>query len=210
MRPRAPANAHPGARATQFALHSAFKGKQNVTLRQLATFRSGLPREACLGTARGPACGIMVGTNQSAILEATSEAAFVFPPGQRPSYSNFGIALLGHALSVAVRGRGVAEAPYSGLTDYFQRRVATPLRLKHTHFTISAADRADYALSPPSQINDFFRFADTGWSAPGAQRSTAQRHTLLASACTVLAAHARVRPSPPCSLPIAPSPQRVS
>lgn len=178
-------------RAAQLALHSAFEVRRNVTLRQLATFRSGLPREACVGTARGPACGVLVGSNQTAILEATSEASYVFPPGQRPSYSNFGIALLGHALSAAVRGRGPADAPFSGLADYFQRCVAAPLRLKHTHFAISAADKADYALSPPSKINDLFRFVDTAWSAPGAPRSTAAARP-----------HRRTRTHPPSLQPV--------
>jgi CubicO group peptidase (beta-lactamase class C family) len=142
-----------------------------ITLTHLATHTSGLPRLPP-GLLRSAAPRLL--TNPYAefgtadVLRALARTRLRAAPGTRVRYSNFGVGLLGHALTGAAGSRS-----YSTLLD---DRILTPLSLDDTSCAITPPERRTQATAyrhrrprPPFRI--------PGLPAAGALRSSA--HDLL-------------------------------
>ena len=92
------------------------------TLEQLSAHRSGLSREPDQNLfVSGPITGW-----RDTLVAALPHVSMQFPTGNRVSYSNIGIAVLGAALASA------ANEPY---VDYVHKHIIAPLGLTHTSFT---------------------------------------------------------------------------
>lgn len=138
-------------------------GRQ-ITLAHLAMHNSGLPRDpANVGPDPGP----------NSYAQFTVERMYGFlsgyslprDPGAGQEYSNVGVGLLGHALSLA------AGEPFEQLE---QERVWTPLGLHHTGITMTPWMRAHLAIGHASSGGATV----PNWNSPaiasaGAMRSTA-------------------------------------
>ena len=100
-----------------------------VTFLQLAMHTSGIANEpGDMATyTRGPA-----GSWEQTLIAALPHTKFVATPGAKIVYSNIGYAVLGAALS------RVAGEPYM---SYVQKRIFTPLGMKHTWFEPNASIR---------------------------------------------------------------------
>lgn len=168
-----------------------------ITLRQLATFTSGLPREGCIAlpsVAGGYGCGILLGDNETAIFDAMGRGRLINPMWTKtPVYSNFGFSLLGLALNRAVAAS--AAAPEKGLYEWWANNVATPLGMRMTGVNFTQAVEDAFAWSPPSPQNDALRFFDYAFSNPaGGMFSTGADMARLAS--YLLSAFEPVPPPP--------------
>ena len=139
---------------------------QTVTLEELATHRSGLPRlpvniAVDLFTKRyNPYAGYTLGRLENMLpLAATFRL-----PDNRPSYSNFGMGLLGDAL--ALRN----ETTYA---DLIQRQVLAPLKLNDTFTAVpeSKLDRFINGRFPNGKVAPHWDFQAR--AGAGAMRSTA-------------------------------------
>jgi serine-type D-Ala-D-Ala carboxypeptidase/endopeptidase len=103
---------------------------KSITLIDLATHASGLPREAEVkAVGNNPT---MMGTKEDYIASLTPDV-LLFAPGTGILYSNFGFDLLAQALANA------AGKPYA---DLLKERVLDPAGLKDTHFDLTEADKA--------------------------------------------------------------------
>jgi CubicO group peptidase (beta-lactamase class C family) len=113
-----------------------------ITLRQLATHTSGLPRlpAGFLASAdpHQPYADTTVEQLRSAVLTATLDSS----PGTSYSYSNFGAAILGQVL---------ADRSSQSYESLITERILTPLALTDTSFTLSDDQRL--RLAPPQQMN---------------------------------------------------------
>ena len=104
-----------------------------VTFYQLALHTSGIANEPddMATYTRGP-----VSSWEQTLIAALPHTKFVALPGAKYVYSNVGTALLGAALS------RVAGEPY---TTYVDKKIFTPLGMKHTSFEPNAATRPTLA-----------------------------------------------------------------
>jgi D-alanyl-D-alanine-carboxypeptidase/D-alanyl-D-alanine-endopeptidase len=103
---------------------------KSISLIDLATHASGLPREAEIkAVGNNPT---LMGTKDDYIASLTQDV-LLFAPGTGILYSNFGFDLLAQALANA------AGKPYA---DLLKERVLDPAGLKDTRFDLAEADRA--------------------------------------------------------------------
>jgi CubicO group peptidase (beta-lactamase class C family) len=125
-----------------------------VTLRQLAEQRSGLPREA--PCAYG-ACNV---TTAEMLPRIAKQLSMVAAPGGRPSYSNLGYALLGHAAAANQYG----DKPDS-YAQWLIDTVAKPLNLDSIGFDVVKAwpHMAKAYVGNTTQTHGPF---DAGWGRP--------------------------------------------
>ena len=100
--------------APDFIMYNPW-GPSKVTWRLIMQQRSGLPRE-CPG-----------GNTTASVLKNLEMYALTYPPGEAPSYSNLGFALMGHLLAERVLGLDFPAA-----VDKF---IISPLGLNNTGFT---------------------------------------------------------------------------
>jgi CubicO group peptidase (beta-lactamase class C family) len=114
-----------------------------ITLRDLATHTSGLPRSPP-DPDLPPGTHDAIGPNYSVDRLYTVISAYTLPrdPGERWEYSNIGVSLLGFALAHA------GGKPYEQLVV---ERILTPLDMDHTGFVLSSEMEARVALGhgPP-------------------------------------------------------------
>lgn len=96
-----------------FKLQSTFEGAPEITLRQLLTHTSGLPREAAF-----PYWTTHEFPTTEEINAALRTQSAIYPPDKTYKYSNLGMALLGEVV-VAVSGQTYA--------DYIQQHIFGPL-----------------------------------------------------------------------------------
>lgn len=97
-----------------------------VTLRHLATHTAGIPRQPpTLRRAHGDAP--VLAFTHFELYQSIEAAELESAPGERFSYSNFGYAILGHALERA------ADVPYETLLT---QRLLFPLRMRWTTVTL--------------------------------------------------------------------------
>lgn len=129
-----------------FKIKNPFKGTRPITLRQIASHSSGLPREAPLDylrTLEFPAI--------EEILESLKEAALIFKPLTEFKYSNVGISLLGYALE------RIANQPYR---EYITKNILNPLDMTCTAFEIGDDLEPHLAAGYiPSEDGKSFRIA---------------------------------------------------
>eukprot|EP01029_Cantina_marsupialis_P007088 TRINITY_DN178404_c1_g1_i1.p1 TRINITY_DN178404_c1_g1~~TRINITY_DN178404_c1_g1_i1.p1 ORF type:complete len:526 (-),score=134.96 TRINITY_DN178404_c1_g1_i1:1936-3513(-) len=151
-----------------FGIQNPFNPKDNeITLHMLATYQSGLPREACVydESAKRYACGFFVGKDHKPIFDALRDDKLFLPHYSRtPGYSNLGFALLGNCLDIAIKqDSGLAYSGYeSFVTDY----LAVKLGLDSTGFKFTDEIKKKFAYSESTRINDYFRFYNAGFTAP--------------------------------------------
>jgi CubicO group peptidase (beta-lactamase class C family) len=143
-----------------------------ITLLDLATYSSGLPRE--------PSNIALDRRNPYARYSAERMYAFLasyalpYVPGQHYEYANLGFALLGHALALR------AARPYE---DLVVERICAPLGLDDTRITLTASMRARLV-----QGHDAALFPTPGWdmqvyAGTGALHSTARDMGAFVAAC---------------------------
>jgi D-alanyl-D-alanine-carboxypeptidase/D-alanyl-D-alanine-endopeptidase len=101
-----------------------------ITLVDLATYTSGLPREPAIKSI-GKGTITAMGTKQDYIASLKPDVQ-LFPAGTGMSYSNFGYDLLAQALG------NVASEPYE---EVLRKRVLAPAGLKDTMFNLRPGDR---------------------------------------------------------------------
>ena len=126
----------------------------NITIRQIASQMSGLPREApCFYT-----CVNATTANQ---LSALRNRSLVLPPGTMPSYSNLGYALLGRLLSQNLLENQTFE-------EWVIERILKPLNMTDSGFNITQKQLKNLAY-PHNPNGTRMPFLDIYWAAPSGQ-----------------------------------------
>jgi serine-type D-Ala-D-Ala carboxypeptidase/endopeptidase len=136
-------------------------GGREITLLNLVTHGSGLPREVSIP--RDPAHPEQV--TREMYMEALKGQKLLFPPGTGIHYSNYAFDLLGEALSKA------AGKPYAQL---LKERVFDPAGLKDTHVRLSEAQKAriyqghapDGSPMPLTEVSDMQAAASGLFTTP--------------------------------------------
>ena len=110
-----------------FTIQEPYPDAPEITVFNLLTHTSGLPREA----------GFPYWTDRKfptmkEILEKLPEQEMIYPPGTKYKYSNLGMALLGEIVSV------VSGMPYD---RYISENILTPLGMSHTSVFLSDKER---------------------------------------------------------------------
>ena len=152
----------PSLDATLVSLEPRFScldpfGQQNcadITVRHLLSHTAGLQREA------PPA------KDTEEALGALAKLYLKLPPGNRPSYSNLGFALVGHVLGERVDKAATQdfETPFEASVT---ARIIEPLGLHATGF--DCAQRADLAVGYTADGVPVWPPADLGWISPAGQ-----------------------------------------
>ena len=139
--------------------HDPFANNGPITLHELATFQAGLQREACVAARGQYGCGLLVGNNATAVYDAMQHTSTVFPRNSpTPIYSNLQIQLLGYALDAAIKAKRSSSLPYSGIYDFIDGEIFTPLGFNGTGFNVTDEVAARMAWSGNSTLNNFCRF----------------------------------------------------
>lgn len=139
--------------APAFYIQNPFT-ERNITVRQIASQMSGLPREApCFYT-----CVNATTFNQLAALRNRSLA---LPPGTMPSYSNLGYALLGRLLSENLLENQTFE-------EWVIERILKPLNMTDSGFNITQKQFKNLAY-PHNPNGTRMPFLDIYWAAPSGQ-----------------------------------------
>jgi beta-lactamase class C len=124
---------------------------KTITLRQLATHTSALPRTP---DATRPAGG----WNQQEVMDWLAHWQSPYPPGTKSLYSNVGIGLLGYA---------IAACENKPLIDVWDRQFLGPLEMKHTFFQIPPEYRSLLVQGYGPQGRPVERTPPSGWPAGG-------------------------------------------
>jgi CubicO group peptidase (beta-lactamase class C family) len=144
-----------------------------ITLLDLATYTSGLPREPdnlAPSSSRNPYASY----SAERLIAFLAAHALRFAPGTHYAYSNLGFALLGHALALH------AGKPYEELVV---ERICAPLGLRDTRVTLTPSMRARIV-----QGHDAALFPTPNWdmqvfAGAGALHSTANDMAAFVEAC---------------------------
>eukprot|EP00118_Oscarella_pearsei_P026030 m.309260 g.309260 ORF g.309260 m.309260 type:complete len:522 (+) comp45912_c0_seq1:108-1673(+) len=147
--------------AKDFEIKNSF-GNGKVTIRQMLSQLSGLPREApCLYGS----ISTCPKTTSSDIYNALKNESLIFPPWAIPSYSNLGFALLGNAL---------AEYMNTTFEDYVQKYILGPLDMGSTGFTYSESIIAQMATgyNPDGTKAEL---TNLNWMSPAGQMYSSAR-----------------------------------
>ncbi|KAL9960126.1 hypothetical protein ACROYT_G033535, partial [Oculina patagonica] len=147
----------------EFSIRNPFS-RDNITLRQIASQMSGLPREA-------PCIYHCKGTNSTEQLSLLRNRSLVLPPWKMPSYSNLGYALLGRLLTEKMLN--------TTFENWTQMEILDPLEMKNTGFEITP--RVEKKLAFPYRKNGKrMPFSNIGWANPsGGMYSTINDLTKL-------------------------------
>ncbi|XP_048589557.1 putative beta-lactamase-like 1 isoform X4 [Nematostella vectensis] len=131
---------------------------QKITLRNILSHTSGLPREAPCGPGWSRSPRYLCAVNTSYVLDWLRTTELKSPPGAEPSYSNLGYALLARVL-----GQRFAADEYE---SWVTQNILRPLRMINTGFYLKdmSANRA------VTYNNDVINSdIDWGWVAPALQ-----------------------------------------
>lgn len=128
----------------------------NITFRQLASQMSGLQRET-------PPF-----LNETAdVIDAVSQTYLILPPGQLPSYSNLGFALLGHILAEYVYANSISGSSGApSFPDLVNSSITAPLGMQDTGFNYSSESVASRLAVGYNAQGLPVPFADLGWWYP--------------------------------------------
>ena len=142
--------------APNFFIHNPFTN-ENITLREIASQMSGLPREApCIYQ-----CSNTTSREQLALLR---NRTLVLPPWTEPSYSNLGYALLGRLLT-----ENLLNETFENWT---KENILKPLGMANTGFEITEEVEKNMAF-PYLPNGQRMKFVNLGWINPaGAMYST--------------------------------------
>lgn len=138
--------------APNFAIKNPFTG-ENITLREIASQMSGLPREA-------PCMYNCSNTDSKEQLELLANRTLVLPPWNTPSYSNLGYALLGRLLT-----ENLLNQTFENWTT---ENIFKPLGMENTGYEITPLVEKNMAFPylPGGKRMDFMNI---GWIAPAGQ-----------------------------------------
>ncbi|EGG17819.1 hypothetical protein DFA_08820 [Cavenderia fasciculata] len=136
----------------EFSILDPYKQSRKITLRELSSHQSGLPREL-------PCAGLGSQCTEEMILSMLSKMFLVLPQYSVTHYSNLGISMLGHALARA------ASQPYH---TYVKKNILEPLDMHNSTFSFKQAlptlaigltllPNGSYIETPPPPI---------GWAGP--------------------------------------------
>lgn len=139
--------------APDFYIKNPFTMK-NITMRQIASQMSGLPREA-------PCFFICANVTSEDQLEKLKNRSLVLPPGTMPSYSNLGYALLGRLLTERLLKNQTFES-------WVSERILGPLNMTDTGFVITEDVRKNMAF-PHYANGTRLPFMNINWIAPTGQ-----------------------------------------
>ena len=138
--------------APDFAIKNPYTN-ENITLREIASQMSGLPREApCVYN-----CSNTTSTEQLALLK---NRTLVLPPWNTPSYSNLGYALLGRILT-----ENLLNQTFESWT---KDNIIKPLGMVNTGFDITDEVQKNMAF-PYLPSGKKMPFVNIGWLAPAGQ-----------------------------------------
>ena len=139
--------------APNFAIRNPYTN-ESITLREIASQMSGLPREApCIYS-----CTNTTSTEQLALLK---DRTLILPPWVQPSYSNLGYGLLGRLLTENLLQNETFES-------WTQENILTPLGMANTGFKITEEVKKNIAY-PYLPKGKKMAFMDIGWMAPAGQ-----------------------------------------
>lgn len=141
-----------------FKVKTAFAPAGPITVENLITHTSGLPREGAF-----PYWTTHVFPSREQLQAALPEQSAVFPPGERIKYSNLGVALAGEL---------VASTSGESWGEYVNRRLIEPLGMKSSSAApspelVSRLARA-YQRKPAGGSRALMEYYDTGAIAPAA------------------------------------------
>lgn len=137
--------------APGFDIKNPFTDEQ-ITLRQIASQMSGLPREA--------PCIFSCNTTSAEQIALLRNRSLVLPPWTMPSYSNLGYALLGRLLA-----ENLLNQTFESWTT---ENILKPLGMNNTGFAITEEVQQNMAF-PYSKDGKRMPFMDLGWLAPAGQ-----------------------------------------
>lgn len=127
---------------------------RNITIRQIASQMSGLPREA-------PCFFICANVTSEDQLKKLRNRSLVMPPGVMPSYSNLGYALLGRLLTENLLQNQTFES-------WVSERILRPLNMTNTGFDITEDVQRNMAF-PHYANGTKMPFMTIYWVAPAGQ-----------------------------------------
>lgn len=137
--------------APNFHINNPFNG-ENITLRQMASQMSGLPREApCVTCVSGE-------TTEDELLHLKNRS-LVVEPGTVASYSNLAYALFGRILTEKIN---------TTFEQWTTDTILTPLGLTNTGFNITEDVQEDMAFTYDETGNEM-PFMNIGWLSPSGQ-----------------------------------------
>ena len=147
----------------EFSIQNPFTS-DNITLREIASQMSGLPREA-------PCIYHCEGTNSTEQLSLLKNRSLVLTPWKMPSYSNLGYALLGRLLTEKVLN--------TTFESWIQDEILAPLEMNNTGFEITSHVERNMAF-PYGNNGKRMPFMKIGWAVPaGGMYSTINDLTKL-------------------------------
>lgn len=147
----------------EFSIRNPFTS-DNITLREIASQMSGLPREA-------PCIHLCEGTNSTEQLAFLRNRSLILPPWKMPSYSNLGYALLGRLLTERVLN--------TTFETWIQEEILGPLGMKNTGFEITPEIERNTAF-PYGDDRQRMPLSNIGWANPaGGMYSTINDLTKL-------------------------------
>lgn len=158
-------------------------GKQ-ITLLDLATYRSGLPRlpDGIANDGDNPYASYTV----EQLYAFLSNHVLRFDPGRHYEYANLGFGLLGHVL--ALRARTAYE-------DLVVSRICAPLGLADTRISLTASMRERLAQGHLSNLQKASNWDFLALAGAGALRSTANDLVKFMKATCLTAAGAPLQPA---------------
>ena len=133
----------------EFNIRNPFTN-ENITLREIASQMSGLPREA-------PCIYLCEGTNSTEQLALLKNRSLIFAPWQMPSYSNLGYALLGRLISENVLN--------TTFEKWVHQEILDPLKMNSTGFEITPLVKKNIAF-PYRNNGQKMPFSKIGWAVP--------------------------------------------
>jgi len=126
---------------------------ENITLREIASQMSGLPREA--------PCLFNCNTTSAEQLALLKDRTLILPPWVEPSYSNLGYGLLGRLLTEHLLQNETFES-------WTQENILNPLGMANTGFKITEEVKKNMAF-PYLPAGQRMAFMEIGWLAPAGQ-----------------------------------------
>lgn len=132
--------------------------QQKVTIRQILSHTSGLPREVPCGNSYSYSTTHLCPVNNTYVLQQLRNTELKSPPGKLPHYSN-----LGYALIARILAEKFANSDYEG---WVQRNILIPLGMRNTGFNL---DRMSSNKALGYYDDREAPFVDWDWASPAIQ-----------------------------------------